>query len=58
MVEKGTIEFLGQGILLVFHSNRPTRHHLATIIDERGQPTTNQPTASRHGLSQYTHISL
>jgi len=42
----------------VFNSNRiPPTHCLATIY-ERDQPTTDQPTTSRHGLSQYAPLTV
>ena len=41
-VEICTTEFLGQGFLLVFHSNyRPRMHRLATVHARDNQPTTN-----------------
>jgi len=53
VVENGTIEFLVYGFLLVFSSN----YRLTTHRHERDQPTINQPTTSRHDLSQYAPLT-
>jgi len=51
------LNFWGRGFLLVFNSNYiPTVHQLATI-DERDQPTSNQPTTSWHRVSQYVPVT-
>jgi len=45
------------GFTISVSSNcRPPTHRLATI-HERNQPTTNQPTTSRHCLSQYAPLT-
>jgi len=56
-VESCTIEFLGYGFLLVFHSNyRPRMHRLATVHARDNQrPTTNQPKTNQPTNDQRRH---
>ena len=58
-VESCTIELLGKGFLLVFHSNyRPRMHRLATVHARDNQPMTNDVTTQPISISASFRLLL